>query len=231
MGRMFRQHPGFSLLRFRNGLNLIHRQGTRDWDVIHEILFAGGYGKAFQYLRNTGKGVVLDLGGNIGVFSLAAAMTHPAVKIIAYEPGPPNADLFSANLAINPSLAQRIELRREAVGGETGTAGWSFDAANPGGSTLGGPPDSGIAVPVKSFQSLVEEIHEPIVLMKMDIEGSEFEIVERTSSASWRTIPALGMEIHDTEFPGNRIALLEKLEGFGYKVVPDAFSTTFASRK
>jgi len=66
------------LLRFKNGLNVVCRGGTRDWDVVHELFFMGGYAQAFEHLKNSGeKPVVLDLGGNIGLFSLLAAHANP----------------------------------------------------------------------------------------------------------------------------------------------------------
>jgi len=50
---------------------------------VHELYFAGSYGRAMQFLKNLpGEPVVLDLGGNIGLFSLLAAQTHPAARII-----------------------------------------------------------------------------------------------------------------------------------------------------
>src|SRR5689334_4456840 len=49
--RIDRQRTGLSLLRFRDGTNVICRGGTRDWDVVHELMFAGSYAKAFALLR------------------------------------------------------------------------------------------------------------------------------------------------------------------------------------
>src|SRR5438876_8620019 len=89
--RIRRRRPGLKLLCFRDGLNIVCRSGTRDWSVIHELLFAGGYGRGLKYLQGIeGNPVVLDLGGNIGVFSLLAASRQPRSVIYAYEPGPPN---------------------------------------------------------------------------------------------------------------------------------------------
>ena len=66
--RIRRRHHGLQLLRFRDGFNVVCRGGTRDWDVVYELMFAGSYGRAFEYLRTRpGRQNVLDLGGNIGL--------------------------------------------------------------------------------------------------------------------------------------------------------------------
>ena len=40
-------------LTFRDGLNLMIREGTGDEAVMHELLFAGGYRRAFSYVGQT----------------------------------------------------------------------------------------------------------------------------------------------------------------------------------
>src|SRR5438045_1305006 len=100
--RLRRRQGGLCLLRFRNGLNVVCRKGTRDWDVIHELLFTGSYGRAMDYLRQCkGSPIVVDLGGNIGLFSFRAASTHPLANVYAFEPGPPNWRLFEMNRLAN----------------------------------------------------------------------------------------------------------------------------------
>src|SRR5262245_27452078 len=97
--RLRKRRPGLNLLRFRDGLNIVCRGGTRDWDVIHELLFAGGYGRAVEYLKSLrNEPRLLDLGGNIGLFSLLVVTANPTAEIHAYEPGPPNYRLFEMNL-------------------------------------------------------------------------------------------------------------------------------------
>lgn len=229
-GRLLPKSFRFSLLRFRSGLSLIHRRGTRDWDVIHEILYAGGYGKSLRYLGGSGRGVVLDLGANIGVFSLAAACANPFISVSAFEPGPPNADLLAANLAINPDLGRRIKLNYAAVSGISFEAKWQFDSLNPGGSALRPGNAEGIDVPVLTLASVVDSIREPISLLKMDVEGSEYDILENTPVDLWKKIPAIGMELHDGGIGDEREAFLQSMKRLGYQIHTDACSTLFLKR-
>ena len=149
--RVFRRRLGLRLLAFRNGLNVICRSGTRDWDVVHELLFAGSYRHALEFLRRqTGAPVVIDLGGNIGLFSLLAASTNKNAKIVTFEPGPPNRRLLELNLLANSALSDQIQLRTEGVGDLARTTEWFFDQDNPGGSGLFGDKGQRFAVQIHS---------------------------------------------------------------------------------
>lgn len=56
------------------------------------------------------RGFVLDVGANTGLFSLLAAATNPAIKVCAFEPLESVREILDANLALNPSLANRISV-------------------------------------------------------------------------------------------------------------------------
>ncbi len=125
--RLRQQRPGLRLLNFRNGMNIACRGGTRDWDIVHELYFAGSYGRAMQFLKALpGEPAVLDLGGNIGLFSLLAAKTHPSARIYTYEPGPPNYQMFELNCLANPGLSDPHSLvqRRSRCRTDSGVAEW-----------------------------------------------------------------------------------------------------------
>jgi hypothetical protein len=89
--RLQQKKPGLRMLRYRDDLNVVCRGQSRDWDVIHELLFANSYERALHAIRAAkGPVTVLDLGGNLGLFSLLAARQRPDVTMHAFEPGPPN---------------------------------------------------------------------------------------------------------------------------------------------
>src|SRR5271157_545821 len=67
-----------------------------------------------RYVRSGG--VILDVGGNIGLTSIAMAAASPESRIIAFEPSPGNAAYFCANTAHNG----RIELVQSGVASEKG---------------------------------------------------------------------------------------------------------------
>lgn len=230
--RLFRNRPGLRLLAFREGLNIVCRQGTRDWDVIHELLFAGSYKRAMRYLQTRpGTPTVIDLGGNIGLFSLLAASSNQRSRVIAFEPGPPNYALFEMNRLANPSLADRIEMRNEAVGGIARTTEWFFDEKNPGGSGLFSTEGRRYPIEIISFADVVRSMLEPVALVKIDIEGSEYEIVANTPAEVWQRVHAISLELHgDPERKMSQEEFLNHMEKHGFRVETESVCSYFLSR-
>jgi 2-polyprenyl-3-methyl-5-hydroxy-6-metoxy-1,4-benzoquinol methylase len=118
--KVWPEKGAFRLLNFRDGLNLMIREGTGDEAVMHELLFAGGYKRALSYVGRLKDAIVLDLGANIGLFSLMAARVNPEIQIYAYEPEPENADCLQINVLVNPTLKNRIQVIRKGVSGIDG---------------------------------------------------------------------------------------------------------------
>jgi FkbM family methyltransferase len=230
--RLFRRRPGLRLLAFRQGINIACRRETRDWDVIHELFFAGSYRRAFQYLRKqSDTPSVLDIGGNIGLFSLLAASFHAKARVISFEPGPPNYNLFEINLLANPSLKDRIELRKKAVGGIARLTEWFFDQENPGGSGLFSKEGPRYPVEIVSFANLIRSMPEPAALVKIDIEGAEYEILRNTPAETWQRIRAISLELHDDpEQKMSQSEFLGRLESYGFQIEPEFVCSYFLSR-
>lgn len=227
------RRSGLRLLSFRSGLNVVLRTGTRDWDVLHEIAFAGSYARAFEFAAHLPPGgSVLDLGGNIGLFSLACAQRVPGARIFAYEPGPPNFQLFEINRLANPEPGSRIELRREAVGGTARQDNWFFDEANPGGSSLFGQQGKPCRVKIAAFADVIASLPKPVALAKIDVEGAEYEILEQTPPDTWRQVAAVSLELHDD--PGGKAtknAFLDRMRSLGFVVEEESVCTFYLHRK
>jgi FkbM family methyltransferase len=230
--RLNRCRGGLRLLRFRSGMNVICRGRTRDWDVIHELFFAQSYRCALEYLSTVPKpGIVVDLGGNIGLFSLLAAKSNSSAVVHVFEPGPPNLKILEMNRLANPKLGKRIHVHTEAVGGETKSAKWFFDEANPGGSSLFGQGTSGVDVQIQSFSNVIRTLSGPINLVKIDVEGAEYEIIEKTPHEVWQRIRAISLELH--EDPRGKMSndqFLKKMKGLGYNVKPERVCSFFLAR-
>ena len=223
--------PGLRLLNFRSGLNVVCRAGSGDWDVLHEVMFAGSYAPAMDHIKASTAPVVLDLGGNIGLFSLLAASQRTDVTVHAYEPGPPNFRLFEMNRWANPELAKRILLHTEAVGGANANVDWFFDEQNPGGSSLYGTSGQSFPVTIRSFADVVTELGQPVDLAKIDIEGAEFDLLRHTPAEVWQRVRSISLELHDD--PRKEMthqAFFESLKKLGYSIQQETVCTYFLRR-
>jgi len=233
--RLFKEEPGLRLLEFRDGLYVTVRGGTRDWDIVHELFFAGGYAKAMQWLtaRKEKEPKVLDLGGNIGLFSLLTTRTHAGAKVTAFEPGPPNFRIFRMNILANGGMSGRITLHEQAVAGTAGEAVWHFDAANPGGSSLYGAEGKGekVTVSIAAFAQIVAEQDGDIALAKIDIEGAEYDLLAQTPPASWNRIQAVALELHgDPSGKKTQEQFLAEMKALGFQVEQESVCSYFLHR-
>jgi FkbM family methyltransferase len=132
---------------------------------------------------------MVDFGGFIGFTSLYAAAQGPSVDV--FEPSPVNGALLEANLQANPRLAHRIRLHRHAVGAKDGNL---FETVQRG-SLLRGRAEA--VVPVRNAVAVLEELGlSPDMLLKIDIEGAEYEVVPAIAHLLRRERPFLHISFH-----------------------------------
>jgi FkbM family methyltransferase len=163
-------------LHFRNGIVIDHRDQDGAGFLFLEIFANGCYRTGMAPLRD---GVVVDLGANIGAFTIDCAVRYPTVRIHAYEPDPETFEVLRRNITTN-NLTDRVVLWNEAVaGGQKTMTLWRGDgsmvaSAHPAGDR----PGEGITVPCVTLQIVLERCGGSIALLKLDVEGSEAEILE-----------------------------------------------------
>jgi FkbM family methyltransferase len=159
--------------------------------------------------------VFLDIGANVGIFSLAAAKTAPSAKIVAFEPTSETFDRLSRNIRLND--ASNVEPLRFAVGKASGTAMLTLNASGKDGlNTLGRPshPDSEPVgeevVPVTTLDKFLESFDEQRVdLVKVEAEGAELLIFQGARNLLQR--PDAPLMLYEA-YPSNT-------RGFGYHPV------------
>jgi FkbM family methyltransferase len=166
---------------------------------------------------------------------MLAARAHPQARVFSYEPGPPNIRINRMNMLANPDLASRIELTDAAVSGSSGEAHWHFDPENPGGSSLATNGNAAAAnlvrVRLVAFADAVAKFPGGIALVKMDIEGSEWDVLAKTPQETWDRIQAIALELHDDATgQQTRKDFLDRLASYGFKIERESVITYFLHR-
>lgn len=171
-------------------------------DGASRTMLAGRYEEPIQAAveaqLGAGDGFV-DVGANIGYLTLIAArIVGPDGWVLAVEPVPGNAALIRANAAIN-RLPQVMVA--EAAAGAVDGAGELVLARHNGGaalSTAPAPPDAcgRMAVPVVTLDTLLAGHRlPPPRMVKIDVEGSESEVLNGMRGTIARHRPAILFEV------------------------------------
>ncbi len=192
----FRSMPGRDRLRASRiqGCNIHYRFNRGDIQSIREVMIENAYRFPIQF---DGAKIALDLGANIGLWSLWAHREYNLQHIIALEPEPGNAELTRKNFESNGIPGAVIQA---AVGGESGSAVFQQRKE----SNLGRIASSGINGSLNTIQvrlcSMLEILQQlpkdsTIDLVKIDIEGAEQAVF--SADISWLDrVRALIIEWH-----------------------------------
>jgi FkbM family methyltransferase len=123
--------------------------------------------------------VVVDIGANIGYFSLLAAREVGASgRVIAFEPVPSIADMLERNVTRN---GLDVDVRRVVVGDHEGTTEIFRHAGNNiGRSGTAGSPEAvseGSVPVVRASDAIPRELWDRIRFIKIDVEGDERRVL------------------------------------------------------
>lgn len=158
---------------------------------------------------------VFDVGANLGFFSLVAGrLVGPAGRVVAFEPVPSSAAAVRANAVLNGF--HHVDVVEAAVGAaaERGSllvveeASWSHLAER------GRHPSTRatIGVDVVALDELIESGRLPAPdVVKIDVEGSEGDVLRGMARTLARHRPELVIELH-----GTNAEVAELLEAAGY---------------
>jgi FkbM family methyltransferase len=135
--------------------------------------------------------VLVDLGASIGLATLRLLASHPGAQVIAVEADPELIPRLSTNVADLP-----VTVVHAAVSGSTGSRVFYRSDMNSWGNSLEmtNPDKTAVMVPSLSFDDLLDEVGiDRVQLLKLDVEGAEWEIFDGDVSAR---VDAIIGEIH-----------------------------------
>lgn len=154
--------------------------------------------------------VVLDLGGQVGCFSVAYARRNPGATIHVYEASPSTAARLIRNVDIN-NLSDRVIVHAEAVSDTAGTLQFLDNGRASALNGLTGTIGTPVTVPSVTFRDAVTAAGGAVDVVKLDTEGAEYAIVLGGEPADWAPVRQVVMEYHDV--PGHSWAELEAFFG------------------
>ncbi|MDQ6666360.1 MAG: FkbM family methyltransferase [Acidobacteriota bacterium] len=190
-----------------------------DIETLWQVYFHGVY-----EVRSTDR-VVIDAGANIGLFSCWAARVARQSTIYALEPAPETFERLTQHIATN-GLTNRVKCFQAAVAGRPGRLTMSTSSSASQMFRLLAPtekvPESAVDVEVLTLHDFFEKVLADsqaarIDLLKMDIEGSEYETL---LSDRLEIVDRIQVEYHATEASSvySRAKLMQHLEGCGFRL-------------
>lgn len=169
-----------------------------DWQTVNEMAVQRIYKVDSVFSPD----LVIDGGGNIGLFTLNASAAYPSAQIVVCEPVPRNLAQIEKHLRINRVTA---DVRPVCIGGSERKIPFYVREANQGSFDPRLPYRSQINVDVVTLASLVRGRNAKQILIKLDIEGMEVEALESFVVEETRPILVVG-EVHNA---ATNVALLE----------------------
>jgi len=194
-----------------------------DW-IQENIFFLGEYEKAeLKVLANHLKSgeVFLDLGANLGVFTLhASKIVGKSGKVISFEPFSINHNALVEHIRINNILNVKIE--KLAVGSEPGSITLYLDESEDNlGMVTANYVENAVVEKVEIVsidQYLETHSQETIDFIKIDIEGFEYATLLGLENTLKEHRPKILIEIlDDLETEGAQEKVHEFLYNLGYK--------------
>jgi FkbM family methyltransferase len=172
--------------------------------------------------------LVLDVGANVGMFSLSVKAAKPDATVLAFEPAPRTVDALRKNIELYD--LSDVTVYPMALGTEEdSTIEFTFYPQAPANSTR--YPEQKvlelnlldtstvIEVPVTTAAAILAGRPErrPIDLVKIDVEGAELEVLRGLSIPDWDRIRSFVIEVNDVESRLDAVCALLAEHGYEFK--------------
>ena len=176
---------------------------------------------------------IFDVGAHIGYSSIYfAEIVGKKGQVLAFEPNTYNKERFEKNLKENTELAKRIDIRNIAVSDKKGETEFIFSSEVDNGPSSGSFIDNAhtfweksiyekkigftrVKVNTDSIDGIVESSKTKPYLIKIDVEGAEYLVIEGAKKTLSTIRPILLIEIHSIF---NMLKVCQSLESLQYKI-------------
>lgn len=175
----------------------------------------------YYFKSSTNSPNIIDAGTNIGIGILYFKTLYPNASITAFEADLKNFEWLSKNVEANNF--KNVTLYNAAVSSEDGTATFYCEEKNvdKGGSLIGSLKrekveytKASIQVPTKRLSPFMGE---PVDLLKLDIEGSEFDVIPEIQG-KLQNVKEIDVEVHSAIGTKAQVnAVLDILGAHGFR--------------
>ena len=198
------------------GNHVIHGQNWDELSFLFEEIFMGN-----EYLVKLPRRdpLIVDCGANIGCASLYFKLHYPDARILAFEPNPFCFEMLKKNVEVNG--LKNVTLMQAACGSTPGSMTFNvIPGFSPMSSAVVNRDPNNKTIPTEvRVVRLSDSIHEDVDLLKLDIEGGEWEVfADLVATGKMARIHRMAIEYHH-RFGTNEVKLsrfLKILEDAGF---------------
>ena len=194
------------------------------YQVFKEIFMEDFYEADKLMAKLPSNPTIVDVGANAGFFNVLLFSKLKSARVFAYEPLPSNIKLFKKTIDRNPAM-KNIQLIQAAVTGLP-TESIELFTEDTEDNTVVSSVFAGfnklnqktISVPAQSLTSIIEKNgFEKVDLLKLDCEGSEYDIIYNTDAAVLKKVNMMVVEVHQIDQQKNNLDCVnEYLKSLGY---------------
>ncbi|MGA9779050.1 MAG: FkbM family methyltransferase [Verrucomicrobiia bacterium] len=191
-----------------------------DLFILRDVLIDEAYAAVLPLLPRR-KLRLLDIGANLGSFTIWMHRQLGVSEAFCFEPEPDSFRLLNFNLALNECTTAKTI--RCAIGGESRQALLALKESAPGGTNLYAEDNKHAdakPVSIVAFEEWLRGIEGDFDLLKLDCECSEWEIVDKTDPSQFQRFPVLLAEVHNDPVSNRPVGEFKRIvEGLGYRTV------------
>jgi len=207
-------------LQLRGGITVSYGPADDPIALLEEIFGARVY-DCFGFYTPRAGDTSVDIGANIGMFALYVQWLARGVTVHCFEPAADAFHQLQRNIETN-KLGNFLHAYHCAVADRKGIA-----MLAPGQSLVRGlvrndqaSERTGEAVHTIDLNAAFELAGvQRVDLLKIDVEGSEVEIVRGANATAWQKVRRVVAEIHENIRPGAHEAVVSELTHAGFRII------------
>jgi len=197
-----------------------HKLSVEDRSIIKEIFYHKSYSAYFPFYK---KCDIIDIGAHKGFFALYAALNCSSdSRIICLEPSKSNYTNLTENINLNG--LRNVHMINKAVLSKAGMETlYIYSPANNSilseyENIINKRSQKSESIKVVTLPQIIDKFElDKIDFLKLDCEGSEYDILYGLESSVYEKIKVISLEFHDLNDPkksGHSLALFLTKQGF-----------------